>query len=67
MEKNDTKFLYSSMKYKYKCCEIKEVDYPIGKAKAPVCSCGKVMERVIIHPHIHFRGEGFTLDKTMKD
>lgn len=51
------------MKYQYKCCEIQEVDYPIGKAKAPVCSCGKVMERYIIPARVIFTGSGFSLNK----
>lgn len=51
------------MKYQYKCCGIKEVDYPIGKAEAPTCSCGKVMERYIIAPKVIFRGSGFSVQK----
>lgn len=49
--------------YQCKCGEKKTIKAPIGKAEAPTCSCGTVMERYIIPPRVIFSGEGFSLNK----
>ena len=51
------------MKYQYKCCGMEELDFPIGKAVAPKCKCGKIMERFITTAVVHFNGSGFSSHK----
>jgi predicted nucleic acid-binding Zn ribbon protein len=55
--------------YQCSCGEKKVIEAPIGKAVAPECVCGKMMQRNIKPAGILFRGSGWVqkrLEEEMK-
>lgn len=54
-----------AMIYVYSCtCGTEaEYDFPFGKPEDVRCDCGKKMYRIIFHPSVTFKGDGFSKDQ----